>query len=186
MHADRLRAAVVIGGYTIQNTIASSAPAEPETERALWYQWYFNTERGRAGLTQNRRGICRLLWEAWSPNWHFSDEAFNRTATSFDNPDFVDVVIHSYRHRHGNAPGEKRFLAVEQQFAEHPKIHVPCVTLYGANDGVALKPPDSAADRASFTSLVAREAVAGAGHFLRRETPYVVSSAFLKLLEHAQ
>ena len=117
LHPDRVRAAVLIGGNTIQDTIAPSAPAEPETERALWYQWYFNTERGRAGLAANRRGICRLLWETWSPGWHFSDETFNRTANSFDNPDFVDVVIHSYRHRIGNAPGEPRFLAVERQLA---------------------------------------------------------------------
>lgn len=186
LNPDRIRGAVIIGGYTIQNTMAPSAPADPATERALWYQWYFNTERGRAGLSQNRRGICRLLWETWSPNWHFSDEAFNRTATSFDNPDFVDVVIHSYRHRHGNAPGEKRFLAVEQQLAERPKIRVPTIALYGANDGVALTPPSFVADRTSFTSLVAWEVVAGVGHFLPREKPDVVSSAVLKLLEGSQ
>jgi pimeloyl-ACP methyl ester carboxylesterase len=186
LRPDRIRAAVLIGGYTIQNTIAPPAPAAPETERALWYQWYFNTERGRAGLVKNRRGICRLLWETWSPDWHFSEEAFNRTAISFDNPDFVDVVIHSYRHRNGNAPGEVRFLAVEQQLAQHPKIHVPSIVLYGANDGVALKPPDSAVDRALFTSLLAREVSAAAGHFLPREKPDIVSSALLKLLENAQ
>jgi pimeloyl-ACP methyl ester carboxylesterase len=183
LHPDRVRAAVLIGGYSIQNTIAPSTPADPETERALWYQWYFNTERGRAGLAANRRSICRLLWETWSPGWHFSDQTFNRTAISFDNPDFVDVVIHSYRHRHGNALGEPRFLAVEQQLAQHPKIRVPSIVLYGGNDGVALKPPDAAVDRALFTSLVGREVYPGAGHFLPREKPDVVSSALLKLLE---
>ena len=154
LHPDRVRAAVLIGGYSIQNTIAPFAPADPKTERALWYQWYFNTERGRAGLAANRRGICRLLWETWSPGWHFSDETFNKTALSFDNPDFVDVVIHSYRHRNGNAPGEPRFLAVERQLALRPKIEAPSIVLYGANDGVALKPPDMAVDRAAFTSSV--------------------------------
>src|SRR5215831_12020876 len=74
LHPERVRAAVLIGGYTIQNTIAPSEPAAPETERALWYQWYFNTERGRAGLAANRRSLCRLLWQTWSPDWHFSDE----------------------------------------------------------------------------------------------------------------
>src|ERR1700730_1168736 len=182
LHPNRVRAAVLIGGYAIQNTTAPSPPDVPETERALWYQWYFNTERGRAGLTANRRGICRLLWETWSPGWHFSDETFNRTAISFDNPDFVDVVIHSYRHRHGNAPGESRFLAMEQQLAQRPRIRVPSIVLYGANDGVALKPPDSAVDRGSLSSLVAREVVPDAGHFLPREKPEVVSSAMLKLL----
>jgi pimeloyl-ACP methyl ester carboxylesterase len=183
LHPDRVRAAVLIGGYSIQNTIAPFAPADPKTERALWYQWYFNTERGRAGLAANRRGICRLLWETWSPDWHFSDETFNRTALSFDNPDFVDVVIHSYRHRNGNAPGEPRFLAVERQLAQRPKIQVPSIVLYGANDGVALKPPDLAVDRAAFTSLVARDVIAGAGHFVPREKPDAVSSAVLKLLQ---
>jgi pimeloyl-ACP methyl ester carboxylesterase len=186
LHPDRVRAAVFIGGYAIQNTMAPSTPEAPETERALWYQWYFNTERGRAGLAANRRGICRLLWETWSPGWHFSDETFNRTAISFDNPDFVDVVIHSYRHRHGNAPGEPRFLTMEQQLAQRPRIQVPSIVLYGANDGVALKPPDSAVDRGSFTSLVAREVVPDAGHFLPREKPEVVSSAMLKLLADAR
>ena len=183
LHPDRVRAAVLIGGYTIQNTIATPPPADPQAERALWYQWYFNTERGRAGLESNRRGICRLLWETWSPTWHFSDETFNRTAASFDNPDFVAVVIHSYRHRWGNAPGEPRFAAVEQELARRPKIQVPAITLYGANDGVALAPPDVSVDRALFGSLIDRTVVEGAGHFLSRERPDVVSSAVLKVLE---
>ena len=95
LHPDRVRAAVIIGGYLIQDTITPAQPAAPETERALWYQWYFNTERGRAGLGANRRSLCRLLWHSWSPTWIFTDETFNRTAGSFDNPDFVEIVIHS-------------------------------------------------------------------------------------------
>lgn len=183
LHPDRIRAAVLIGGYTIQNTISPSSPAEPERERALWYQWYFNTERGRAGLTANRRGICRLLWKTWSPTWHFSDEVFNRTATSFDNPDFVDVVIHSYRHRIGNAQGEPRFRELEQRLASHPKISTPSITLYGEDDGVALKPPPADLDRAMFTSLIDRRVIPGAGHFMPREVPEVVSAAVLKVLQ---
>src|SRR5260370_4242723 len=176
LHPDRVRAAVLIGGYAIQNTIAPPTPEAPETERALWYQWYFNTERARAGLTANRRGICRLLWETWSPGWHFSGETFNRTAISFDNPDFVDVVIPSYRPPHGNAPGEPRFLTMEQQLAQRPRIQVPSIGLYGANDGVALTPPDSAVDRGAFTSLASREVVQDARHCLPRENPQVGSS----------
>jgi pimeloyl-ACP methyl ester carboxylesterase len=183
LHPDRVRAAVLIGGYSIQNTLAPPPPADAETERALWYQWYFNTDRGRAGLEANRRGICRLLWETWSPSWHFSDETFNRTAASFDNPDFVAVVIHSYRHRYGNAPGEPRFVAMEQELARRPKIRVPSITLYGANDGVARMPPDPSAERTLFTSLVERNVVDGAGHFLPREKPEIVSSAILRLLD---
>jgi pimeloyl-ACP methyl ester carboxylesterase len=186
LHPNRVRAAVLIGGYTIQNTVAAPLPADAETERALWYQWYFNTERGRAGLEANRRGICRLLWETWSPGWNFSDETFNRTAASFDNPDFVAVVIHSYRHRYANAAGEPRFVAVEQELARHPKIQIPVITLYGANDGVARTPPDPSIDRGYFSSLVDRNIVAGAGHFLSREKPDIVSAAVLKLLEAAR
>jgi pimeloyl-ACP methyl ester carboxylesterase len=171
-----------MGGYCIQNTSAPPQPAAPETERALWYQWYFNTERGRAGLERNRRGICRLLWETWSPTWHFTDEAFERTAASFDNPDFVDVVIHSYRHRNLNAPGEARFADVERQLAERPKVTVPSIVLYGADDGVGPPPTDTAAERSAFTALVARRVVRGAGHFMPREKPAVVSSAMLELL----
>ena len=125
LHPDRVRATVLIGGYTIQNTVAPSQPAAPEAEQRVWYQWYFNTERGRAGLQANRHALCRLLWQTWSPTWRFSDDTYNRTAVSFDNPDFVDVVIHSYRHRIGNAPGEPRFLQIEKQLAERPKIEAP-------------------------------------------------------------
>jgi len=183
LHPDRVRAAVLIGGYSIQNVLAPPQPAAPEAERALWYQWYFNTERGRAGLQANRHGICRLLWQTWSPTWHFSDETYNRTAVSFDNPDFVDVVIHSYRHRYGNAPGEPRFKAMEQQLAERPKIQIPSIVLYGADDGIARPPAESPpAERTAFTSLRARRVVAGAGHFLPREKPDAVSSAMLELL----
>ena len=182
LHRDRVRAVVLIGGYSIQNTIAPPRPAAPETERALWYQWYFNTQRGRAGLETNRRGICRLLWETWSPTWPFTDETFNRTAASFDNPDFVDVVIHSYRHRNLGAPGDARFAAVERHLAERPTIEVPSIVLYGADDGIARPPADSPAERASLTARVARRVIAGAGHFLPREKPEAVSSAMLELL----
>ncbi len=182
LHPERVRAAVLIGGYTIQNTVAPPQPAAPEVERALWYQWYFNTERGRAGLTTNRRALCRLLWTTWSPTWHFSDETYNHTAPSFDNPDFVDVVIHSYRHRNGNARGEARFLEVERQLAQRPKIQVPTIVLYGADDGVNRPPADSPAERSLFPALMARRVIPGAGHFLPREKPDAVSSAMLELL----
>jgi len=187
LHPDRVRAAVLIGGYSIQDTVAPSQPAAPEAERALWYQWYFNTERGRAGLKANRRALCRLLWETWSPTWHFTDATYNRTAQSFENPDFVDVVIHSYRHRHGNAPGEPQFKAMEEQLAGRPRIEVPTIVLYGSDDGIARPAPEaSPAERALFTALVARRVVAGSGHFMPREKPEAVSSAMLELLAKAR
>jgi len=182
LHPDRVRAAVLVGGYSIQDVFAAPRPAQPQTEAAFWYQWYFNTERGRAGLAQNRRALCRLLWQQWSPTWKFSDATYDRTAPSFDNPDFVDCVIHSYRHRNLNAKGDPRFDAVEHQLAARPKIDVPAILIYGADDGLARPSPDGTADRAMFPKLVDRRIVQGAGHFLPREKPDAVSSALLELL----
>jgi pimeloyl-ACP methyl ester carboxylesterase len=184
LHPERVRATVIIGGYTIQNVFAPQQPAPPEVEKELWYQWYFNTERGRAGLAANRRDLCKLLWQTWSPGWHFSDDEYNRTAPSFDNPDFVDLVIHSYRHRNANAPGEERFQAMERQLAQRPKIAAPSILLYGATDVLARPAPEiTPAERAVFPALVARRVIPGAGHFLPREKPETVSSALLELLQ---
>jgi pimeloyl-ACP methyl ester carboxylesterase len=181
---ERVRALVTIGGYNVQNTVAPSRPAAPAQERAFWYQWYFNTERGRAGLEANRRELCRLLWHEWSPTWHFDDAEFDRTAPSFDNPDFVEVVIHSYRHRHRNAPGDPRFDAVERRLAERPPITVPTIILEGADDAVAA-PQRSAGQLARFPAGTERAVVPGTGHFLPRERPSVVAQALLRLLAHA-
>ncbi len=182
LHEERVRAAVLIGGYSIQDVFTLPPPGAPAAERAIWYQYYFNTERGRAGLQQNRRAICRFLWETWSPTWHFSDETFNRTAPSFDNPDFVDVVIHSYRHRMGNAPGEPRLIEMERRLAQRPKINVPVITLYGADDGIARPAAESPAERGQLPSLIARRVIPGAGHFLPREKPDTVATAILEAL----
>ena len=183
LHPERVRAQVAIGGYSVQDTVSPSAPApSAAVEARLWYQWYFNTERGRAGLEANRRGICRYLWETWSPTWRYTDEAYDRSAASFDNPDFVDVVIHSYRHRHGYAPGEERFLAVERRLAERPPIGVPAIVLRGADSGFGPPSPDPSGDRARFTNLVARRIVEGAGHDLAPQRPDAVSSALIELL----
>jgi pimeloyl-ACP methyl ester carboxylesterase len=186
LHPGRVRAACFSGGYSIQNTVAQSRPGSPQSERLFWYQWYFNLERGREGLTANRRAFCRLLWETWSPEWHFIDETYNRTAPSFDNPDFVDVVIHSYRHRTGTAPGEERFKESEQLLAKRPKIEAPTILLHGAADALNRPPAgESPAQQALFPSLKATRVVAGAGHFLPREKPGAMSSALLELLAGA-
>jgi pimeloyl-ACP methyl ester carboxylesterase len=182
LHPDRVRAAVLIGGYSIQNTIAPSPPSAPAAERGIWYQYYFNTERGRAGLQMNRRALCRYLWETWSPTWRFTDETFNRTAASFDNPDFVDIVVHSYRHRIGNAPGEPRFQEMERRLAERPKIAAPTITLYGADDGIARPAAENPNERNQLPGLISRRVIAGAGHFLPREKSDVVSSTILEAL----
>src|SRR5437762_123271 len=166
LHPDRVRAAVLVAGYSIQDVFSPPRPAAPQTEAAFWYQWYFNTERGRLGLAQNRRSLCKLLWQQWSPTWKFSDATYDVTAPSFDNPDFVDCVIHSYRHRNLNAKGDPRFDAVERQLAMRPKVEVPTILLYGADDGIAKPAEDSPTDRQQFPRLVARRIVPGAGHFL--------------------
>ena len=187
LRPNRVRGAVLVAGYTIQNTVAPSRPVSAEAAQRVWYQWYFNTEQGRAGLEANRREICLHLWRQISPTWRFSDETFNRTAPSFDNPDFVDVVIHSYRHRIGNAPGEPRFRDIETRLAQRPPITVPSIVLYGADDGVVRPTAEaSAAERAVFPELVARRVIPGVGHFMPREAPADMASALLELLERTR
>jgi pimeloyl-ACP methyl ester carboxylesterase len=177
----RVQVLVTIGGYNVQNTLAPPRPAAAEDERAYWYQWYFNTERGRLGLEANRREICRLLWRDWSPGWRFDDATFERTAAAFDNPDFVPVVIHSYRHRHGNAPSDPRFDAIERRLAERPRIEVPSVILHGRDDGVDV-PRHSEKHPAMFPDGTERRVIPDAGHFLPREQPGAVVEALLSLL----
>ena len=182
LHPERVRAQVAIGGYSVQDTVTPGSPGTASGEARLWYQWYFNTERGRAGLEANRRGIIRYLWDTWSPGWQYTDEVFDRSAVSFDNPDFVDVVIHSYRHRHLNAPGEERFLAVEHQLAERPQVPVPAIVLRGEESGLGRPSADPIGDQKKFTALVARRIVDGAGHDLPAHRPETVSAALLELL----
>ena len=183
LHPERIRAQVAIGGYSVQDTVSPSAPSpSAAAEARLWYQWYFNTERGRAGLEANRRAICRYLWETWAPAWEYTDAVWERSATSFNNPDFVDVVIHSYRHRHGYAPGEARFLDVERRLAERPPITVPVIVLRGAESGFGRPSADPSGDQRRFTTLVARRIVEGGGHDLAPQRPDAVVDALLELL----
>ena len=178
----RVRALLTIGGYNVQNTIATPVPASALQERANWYQWYFNTERGHLGLEKNRREICRLLWRDWSPGWRFDDSTFEQAAGAFDNPDFVPVVIHSYRHRYRNAPGEPRFDAIERRLAERPRIEVPSVILHGRDDGV--DPPRRSEPHLDlFPDGTARHVIPDAGHFLPREQPGAVVEALVSLLD---
>lgn len=183
LHPERVRAAVLIGGYSIQNTVTMGPPGNAAGARRLWYQWYFNTEAGRAGLTKNRRELCELLWHEWSPTWKFSDEMYAQTAASFENPDFVDCVIHSYRHRNFNAPGEARFLEVEQQLAKRPPITVPTIVLNGGDDAFGRQSADiTAGERAIMTRLVDKRIVEGAGHFVPHEKPEPVARAVVDVL----
>lgn len=168
-------------GYNIQHIASANTPAAPEAERRLWYQYYLHGERGYAGLTANRDDFCRLLWELWSPSWKFSDATYQATAQSFPNPDFVDVVTHSYRHRFGLVEGDPRYAAIEQKLAQSPTISVPTVILSGADDGVSSKRDDAAAI-SGFSGPVRRQVLAGVGHNVSQEAPLEFSRAVLDLL----
>lgn len=178
---ERARGLVSVGGYNIQDIAASVVPAAPEQEHRLWYQYYLHGERGRAGLAANRRAFCRLLWRLWSPSWAFDDATFERSAASFDNPDFVDVILHSYRHRFGYAPGDPALAGIEQRLARRPAIAVPTVVLHGNDDGVA-PASESEADRRHFTGPYTRQVVPGTGHNLPQEAPGSFALAVLGLL----
>ncbi len=173
---ERVRGLVTIGGYNIQHIASAGVPISVDGEWRLWYQWYFQTERGRAGLAANRAAISRLLWQLWSPNWAFSDATFAAAAASFDNPDFVDVVIHSYRHRHQNAVGDPALAAIEAALARMPVISVPAIVLEGAADGVRAPDVDDLA-RHRFTGAYQRHVLPRIGHFLSHEAPEAVIDA---------
>ena len=182
LHPEMVAGFVAMGGYSVQNTVQKEQPAPAFREARMWYQWYFNTEQGRVGLEENRRDIIRYLWETWAPTWDYTDEVFNLSASSFDNPDFVDIVLHSYRHRHMNAPGEDRFIEVELNLAKRPPITVPSIVLRGADSGLGAPSQDPSEDERNFTQLVARRIVSGAGHDLPVQRPDAVSAALLELL----
>jgi len=178
---ERVRCLVTGGGYNMQDIARSGVPASPEQERRFWYQYYFNTERGRAGLAANRHEFCRLIWQLWSPNWSFDDATFARSASSFDNPDFVEVTIHSYRHRFRNAEGDPALEPIEQRLAARPRIAVPTIALHGEANEVT--PLQTSADHARFfTGPYERRVIPRAGHNLPQEVPDIVAGATLELL----
>lgn len=179
----RVAALVAITGYAIQNIAAAADPAAAEQEYRYWYQWYFHTDRGRAGLTTNRAGIARLLWCLWSPNWTFDEATLQTTAASFENPDFVDVTIQSYRHRYGNAAGDPAYDDLEAALAAQPPIPVPAIILHGEADGVG-SPAASIPRDHLFTGGMERRLIPRAGHFLSRENPGDVVAAIVELAKH--
>lgn len=165
---ERCAALVTGNSYNIQDIARAMEPAPPEEEATFWYQYYFHTERGRRGLEADRRGIARLLWRMWSPKWAFSDEEFERSAAAFDNPDFVEVVIHSYRHRYALAPGDPAMAEVEARLAAQPPITVPAISIDGDCDGVNA---GTAHHAAKFAGPYQHRIWPGAGHNLPQEKP---------------
>jgi pimeloyl-ACP methyl ester carboxylesterase len=172
---------VSVNSYNIQDIAKAMVPARPEREVALWYQYYFQLERGRAGLAANRRGIAKILWQQWSPNWQFDDATFARTAEAHDNLDYVDVVIHSYRHRFGLADGDPQYADLQRRLAALPPIAVPAITLDGGADGV-IPATDGSASASKFVARRAHRIIPGAGHNLPQEEPEAFAAAVMELV----
>jgi pimeloyl-ACP methyl ester carboxylesterase len=173
---------VCVNSYLIQDIANAMAPQRVEREVALWYQYYFQLERGRAGLAANRREITRILWTQWSPNWPFDDACLERTAAAHDNPDYVDVVIHSYRHRFGLADGDPQYADIQRRLATLPPITARTITLDGAGDGVA-PATDGSASASKFTNRLAHRVVPRAGHNLPQEAPEAFAVAVMELIK---
>ena len=167
---ERCRAMVSVSGYLIGSQAANVAPLPPAAEQAWWYQYYFATERGRAGYEAYRREFAHLIWRTASPQWDFDDETFERSAAAFDNADHVAIVIDNYRWRIGLSPGEDRYMDLEAQLAELPSIAVPTITLEGDANGAPH--PEPAAYASRFTGKYLHRTVAGGiGHNLPQEAP---------------
>jgi pimeloyl-ACP methyl ester carboxylesterase len=170
---------VTVNGYNVQNIAAANTPAAPDVERSYWYQYYLHGDRGRRGLSAHRAEFLRLLWHEWSPTWKHTDADFRATAGSFDNPDFVDVVVHSYRHRYGLAPGDSAYEHTERLIAEQPAITVPTIVIDSLDDTI-MPPQPVASHAAHFTSLVDYRQLA-TGHNTPQEDPEGFADAVVTL-----
>jgi pimeloyl-ACP methyl ester carboxylesterase len=179
---ERVQGLVTGDGYNLQDIANSTRPLDPETEHRLWYQYYFHTPRGVEGLTQHRREFCEWLWKLWSPTWSRNAERYPLTAPAFDNPDFVDVVIHSYRHRFMYVAGDPALESMEKALTRQPSISVPTISLCGADDGVGPAPEDDE-DAGHFTGFYERRVLAGVGHNIPEEAPQDTLKALLDLLQ---
>lgn len=176
LYPDRVRGLVSVAGYNIQNIAKYAEPAAPEIERLNWYQYYFHSERGRLGLTKYRKELCRLLWSLWSPTWKFDDATYEVTAVSFANQDFVDIVIHSYRHRYGLAAGDPKLEKMEKALLNQPTIKTPAIVLDAEADGV--EPIEGTGkDAHYFEGSYERRIIKGVGHNVPQEAPAEFAAA---------
>ena len=179
---ERCKAMVSVSGYLIGSQDAGKRPLPPKAELQWWYQYYFATERGRAGYAQYRRDFSKLIWQIASPKWDFDDATFDRTAISFDNPDHVAVVIHNYSWRLGLAAGEPKYDALEQRLAAGPVIRVPTITLEGDANGAPHPEPASYAKK--FAGKYAHRLIKGGiGHNLPQEAPQAFAQAVIDVAE---
>jgi pimeloyl-ACP methyl ester carboxylesterase len=179
---ERVRGLVTVNGYNIQDIAGAAEPQTPLQERCFWYQWYFQTERGRAGLERNSGALCQLLWELWSPHWSFDDATFAHSAASFENEDFVAVTIHSYRHRYGNATSDPMLEEIECRLAAKAKISVATIALQGDADGV-LPPEVSEKHAALFSGPYQRRLLPRVGHNPPQEAPREFAAAVLEMMK---
>lgn len=177
---ERCKAMVSVNGYLINNLERNKLPLPPKAEHGWWYQFYFATERGRAGLEANRWDLANVVWKVNSPTWAFDDATFARTAASFDNPDYVGIVIHNYRWRLSLAAGEPKYDDLEKRLAEGPAISVPTITLDGDSDGVAPASDGSGYAR-KFTGKRTHQIIKGVGHNLPQEAPQAFAQAVVEV-----
>lgn len=178
---DRARGLVTVNGYNVHDVPGSAEPERPENEFRHWYQYYFHGERGRRGLEQNRHALCKLLWRLWSPDWAFDEETFDRTAASFDNPDFIDVVIHSYRVRYALVAGDPSAEDTERRLTAKPAIGVPTVAIDGESDGV-MPLGGCGGHTRHFTGSYERVVLPRVGHNPPQEAPREFADAVVSLL----
>ncbi|HEY1141437.1 MAG TPA: alpha/beta hydrolase [Lysobacter sp.] len=175
---ERVKALVSVSGYLIGSQAAGQVPLPPEAELQWWYQFYFATERGRAGYDKNRHDFAKLIWKLASPKWNFDDATFDRSAASFANADHVDIVVHNYRWRLGLAQGEAKYDALENRLAQSPSIGVPTITMEGDANGAPHPQPDAYAKR--FTGKYEHRLVTGGiGHNLPQEDPHAFAQAII-------
>jgi len=175
---ERCKALVSVSGYLIGSQQAGKVPLPPKAELQWWYQYYFATERGRAGYEKYRHDFAKLIWQIASPQWDFDDATFERSAASFDNPDHVSIVIHNYRWRLGLAEGEPQYDELEKQLAEGPTITVPAITLEGDANGAPH--PDASAYARKFSGRYAHRVITGGvGHNLPQEAPQAFAQAII-------
>ncbi|MFF0970541.1 alpha/beta fold hydrolase [Streptomyces sp. NPDC003703] len=177
---ERCAGLVSVNNYLVQDIAAAQNPLAPSVESGYWYFFYFLTERGRAGLEQNRKELARVVWHRNSPEWRFTEAELDQAAALWSNPDYVETVIHSYRHRLGAAPGDPRYADIERRLAGQPPVTVPTVTLDGAADGV-IPWTDGTSSAAHFTGPRVHHVVQGAGHNLPQERPGAFVSAVLEV-----
>ena len=180
LYPERCLGLISCNGYNIQDIKNSSKPSNPNTEQKLWYQYFFHSERGRLGLINKRHDFIKYLWQTWSPSWNFNDEIYGLSKNSFDNSDFVDVVVHSYKHRFGIVAGDPKFDFIEKDLSKQPTISVPSITIDGETDGVS-ELSNISKIKQKFSAHIRHQILPNIGHNVPQEDPKNFSRAVLEL-----